>query len=189
MRALRQGVFDFGPRPFLIEALHRVNLAGTHFRSCYALWPRQNENSHHLPVGFAADNADETDFRGFFGLKRIFSAKIRDDPIFQRHPRRIERWMIGKRLEFDKKFITGSSPPTRTSAGRRTNEAHPPADAGVWRRLSKGLTAFRSCYALCPRQIENSHHLSVEFAADNADSTDLHGFFGLKKDFFCENPR
>ena len=44
----------------------------------------------------------------FFELKRIFSAKIRDDPIFQRHPRRIERWTIGKRLEFDKKFITVS---------------------------------------------------------------------------------
>ena len=63
-------------------------------RSCYALWPRQIENSHHLPVGFAADNADVADFRGFFGLKKDFSAKIRDDPIFQRHPRRIERRMI-----------------------------------------------------------------------------------------------
>ncbi len=28
------------------------------------------EDSHHLPVGFAADNADATDFRGFFGLKK-----------------------------------------------------------------------------------------------------------------------
>jgi len=64
------------------------------FRSCYALWPRQIENSHYLPVEFAADNADAADFRGFFGLKKDFSAKIRDDPIFQRHPRRIERRMI-----------------------------------------------------------------------------------------------
>ncbi len=48
---------------------------------------------------------------------------------------------------------------------------------------------IRSCYALWPRQIENSHHLPVGFAADNADSTDFHGFFGLKKDYFCENPR
>ncbi len=42
-------------------------------------------------------------------MPRVFSAKIRDDPIFQRHPRRIERWMLGKQLEFDKRFITGSN--------------------------------------------------------------------------------
>jgi len=48
-------------------------------RSCYALWPRQIENLHHLPARFTADNADATDFRGFFGLKKDFFSVIRGE--------------------------------------------------------------------------------------------------------------